>query len=226
MSLFAQNLEVEGKAKITVMDTVTNVSANVIKQSDGTLALRQYKIGDMAQGGIVFYVDESGEHGLAADTVDPSTGIRWYAGTLGNTQAKGDGPFSGEMNTAIIICSQVAIGDDGTTYAARLCAELQKGGYGDWYLPSKEELNLMYTNLHLAGLGGFASAFYWSSTENSSVYAWIQSFNDGGQFTGNKAGLFLGRVRAVRAFLDDIEILKLEIRICRDMQILSLKKQA
>lgn len=198
MSLFAQNVEVEGKAKITVMDTVTNVSANVIRQSDGTLALRQYKIGDMTQGGIVFYVDESGEHGLVADIVDLSTGIRWYAGTFGNTQAKGDGPFSGEMNTAIIISSQVAIGDDGDTYAARLCAELQKGGYGDWYLPSKEELNLMYTNLHLAGLGGFASAFYWSSAELNSSFAWIQYFIFGNHYNNNKSNF--NRVRAVRAF--------------------------
>ena len=50
---------------ITVMDSVTDVSANVVRQADGTLALRQYKIGDMAQGGIIFYIDESGEHGLA-----------------------------------------------------------------------------------------------------------------------------------------------------------------
>ncbi len=63
--MFAQNkLEVEGKARITVMDTVTNVSSNIVRQSDGTLALRQYQIGDFAQGGIVFWVDETGEHGM------------------------------------------------------------------------------------------------------------------------------------------------------------------
>lgn len=196
--LYAQNLEVEGKAKITVMDTVTDVSANVVRQIDGTMALRQYKIGDMAQGGIVFYVDESGEHGLAADTGDLSTAIRWNASTDGNTQAKGDGPFAGEMNTAIIISSQVAIGDDGSTYAARLCAELQKGGYGDWYLPSKEELNLMYENLHVAGLGGFASELYWSSTEVFSFAAWVQDFLDGSQISFTKTSN--RRVRAVRAF--------------------------
>jgi hypothetical protein len=198
IGLNAQNLEVVGKAKITVMDTVTNVSANVVRQSDGTLALRQYKIGDIAQGGIIFYIDESGEHGLAADTVDLSTGIKWYAGTFGVTQAKGDGPFAGEVNTAIIISSHVAIGDDGSTYAARLCAELQKRGFGDWYLPSKEELNLMYTNLYMAGLGGFASMVYWSSTENDSNTVWTQSFLSGNQVNVNKVNGF--RVRAGRAF--------------------------
>lgn len=197
-ALYTQNLEVEGKAKITVMDTVSDVSVSVVRQSDGTLALRQYNIGDMAQGGIVFYVDESGEHGLAADTVDLSAEIRWYAGTEGNTQAKGDGPFAGEMNTAIIIAAQVALGDDGNIYAARLCAELQKGGYGDWYLPSKQELNLMYTNLYLEGLGGFVAGDYWSSTETGSQGVWVQTFDSGEQYGDGKFLLF--RVRAIRAF--------------------------
>ena len=81
IGLNGQMIEVVGKAKITEMDTVTDITANVVRQSDGALALRQYKIGDIAQGGIIFYIDESGEHGLAADTVDLSTGIRWYAGS-------------------------------------------------------------------------------------------------------------------------------------------------
>jgi hypothetical protein len=198
LGINAQNLEVQGKAKIMEMDTVTDISANVVRQSDGTLALRQYKIGDFAQGGIIFYIDESGEHGLVADTADLSTGIRWYAGTYGTTQAKGDGPFSGEMNTAIIISSHVAIGDDGTTYAARMCADLQKGGYSDWYLPSKEELSLMYSNLHQAGLGGFAADFYWSSSEFYNLNAWGLFFNNGNQDYDDKNYCF--RVRAARAF--------------------------
>jgi hypothetical protein len=201
-NLHAQIMEVEGQAKITLMDTVTDVSANVVWQADGTLALRQYKIGDMAQGGIVFFIDESGEHGLVADISDVSTGIRWYAGTSGRTQAKGDGPFAGEMNTAVIIAAHVAIGDDWGIYAARLCAELQKGGYGDWYLPSKEELNLMYNNLYLAGLGGFdTSNNYWCSTEveGSSSFAWSQWFLTGNQTVGSPKGS-THRVRAIRAF--------------------------
>lgn len=199
MNISAQTIEVQGKATITDMDTLTDVSANVVRLSDGTLALRQYKSGDLAQGGIVFYVDESGEHGLAADTVDLTAGIRWFAGTNGNTQARGNGPFAGEMNTAIIISSQVAIGDDGDDYAARLCADLQKGGYGDWYLPSIEELNLMYTNLQLEGLGGFTGSFYWSSTEVSSSGAFGKNFSNGSQASGAKNTNSV-RVRPIRAF--------------------------
>ncbi len=73
-----------------------------------------YSVGDFAQGGVVFWVDETGEHGLVAAKKDQSTGVRWYAGTYGTTRATGDGPFSGELNTSIIIAAQVAIGDDGT----------------------------------------------------------------------------------------------------------------
>jgi len=168
-----------------------------------------YSVGDFAQGGIVFWVDETGQHGLVAAKEDQSTGVRWYAGTSGNTQAKGDGPYAGEANTSIIIAAQVAIGDDGSTYAARICNELQvtEGGktYGDWYLPSKEELDLMYQNKATIdattganGGSGFASAYYWSSTEFNNNFAWPQYFDSGDQNNGFKG--FTYRVRAVRAF--------------------------
>ena len=172
-------------------------------------SISTYSVGDFAQGGIVFWVDETGQHGLVCAKEDQSTGVRWYAGTWGNTQAKGDGPYAGEANTSIIIAAQVAIGDDGSTYAARICNELQvtEGGktYGDWYLPSKEELDLMYQNKATIdapaganGGSGFASAYYWSSTEHSTSGARDQNFANGEQSIRFKHGL--NSVRAVRAF--------------------------
>ena len=135
-------------------------------------------VGDFAHGGIVFWVDETGQHGLVCAKEDQmgANGAEWWAGTTGNTQAKGDGPYAGKANTSIIIAAHVAIGDDGNPYAARICNELQitEGGitYGDWYLPSKEELNLMYQNKATIdatatsnGGSSFNSSFYWSSTE-------------------------------------------------------------
>ncbi len=168
-----------------------------------------YSVGDFAQGGVVFWVDETGQHGLVCAKDDQNTGVRWYAGTYGYTQAKGDGPYAGEANTSIIIAAQVAIGDDGSTYAARICNELQitEGGktYGDWYLPSKEELDLMYQNKAIIdataganGGSGFASAYYWSSTEYLTSNAWYQAFDDGYQYYYFKGITY--RVRAVRAF--------------------------
>jgi hypothetical protein len=70
--------------------------------------------------------------------------------------------------------------------------------YGDWYLPSKHELNLMYVNLHLNVVGGFASNYYWSSSQYSSYRAWLQYFGSGTQNGSFK--YYTSRVRAVRAF--------------------------
>ena len=182
---------------ISVTGAGTSVSPYVVSTSTCGLS-----IGDTAQGGIIFYLDPSGCHGLVCALTDQSSGIRWYAGSYGNTQAKGDGIYAGKTNTAIIIASQVAIGDDNSTYAARMCNELQitQGGvtYGDWYLPSKFELNEMYVNLHLQGFGGFANSYYWSSNETGSVNAWRQDFSSGFQFSVNKVNYY--DVRAVRAF--------------------------
>ncbi|MCD4788640.1 MAG: DUF1566 domain-containing protein [Bacteroidales bacterium] len=167
-----------------------------------------YSVGDFVHGGVVFWVDETGQHGLVCAKIDQGIQQRWDAGTWGNTQAKGDGPFSGEMNTSIIIAALVAIGDDGNTYAARLCAELQitEGGktYGDWYLPSKEELYIMYLNKDIinstATANGGTSFFnqYWSSTEFNNQRAWVQYFYTGEQYNYEKGSPRL--VRAIRAF--------------------------
>jgi len=186
----AYELDVVGDVNIT-----GDFKVNGTNISSGTLA-----IGDSYQGGIIFWLDATGQHGLIAATTDQSTGVRWYAGTNGNTQAKGDGLYAGKANTSIIIAAQVAIGDDNATYAARICNELQitEGDkiYGDWYLPSKYELNLLY--LQNTAVGGFASAYYWSSTEFDDVHAWSQSFANGDQYRDYKHNALY--VRAVRAF--------------------------
>jgi hypothetical protein len=112
------------------------------------------------------------------------------------------------MNTSIIIAAQVAIGDDGETYAARICNELQitEGGktYGDWYLPSRHEFYNLVVYMDLINStavahGGSAfSGSYWSSTEFDSNTAWKLSFTVGAYLTSDKAEQ--NRVRAIRAF--------------------------
>jgi len=190
-------------------------SVNTYTAGDGidvtgmVISETKYQIGDFAQGGIVIWVDETGEHGIVCAKSDQSSGVRWNAGTHGDTQAKGDGPFAGEMNTAIIIAAQVAIGDDGNTYAARICNEscITEGGvtYCDWYLPSKGESNKMYTNKATInataianGGSSFASDYYWNSTEKDTAGAYKQSFINGFNNAGAKGSSYY--VRAVRAF--------------------------
>jgi hypothetical protein len=86
-------------------------------------------------------------------------------------------------------CSTVGI-------AARICGDLVLNGYSDWFLPSKDELNNLYLNR--TAIGGFAAAYYWSSSENYSLYAWVQYFTNGSQDYNNKDAT--NYVRAVRAF--------------------------
>lgn len=186
--------------------TGIDISSGVIST---TSICTNYSVGDFAQGGIVFWIDETGQHGLVCAKTDQSAGSRWYAGTNGATRARADGPFSGEANTSIIIAAHVAIGDDASTYAARICNELQitEGGktYGDWYLPSKIELSLMYQNkatinaTAVANSGtAFADLIYWSSKEDGTNVAWYQNFDNGYQDYDYKDNPFC--VRAIRAF--------------------------
>jgi hypothetical protein len=183
----------------------TDVAANTSK-----VGVSSYAVGDFAHGGIVFWIDETGQHGLVCAKVDSSAGVRWYAGTYGTTQAKGDGPYAGKANTVIIIAAQVSIGDDGAIYAARICNELQvteEGKtYGDWFLPSKYTLNQMYQNrvtinstATANGGSAFGSNWFWSSTEGDYTVAWTQYFDDGRQAINYKLNI-TDHVRAVRAF--------------------------
>jgi hypothetical protein len=157
-----------------------------------------HTIGESYGGGIVFYVYDGGQHGLIAATANQSTGIRWYGGPYTNTRARGDGIGAGLKNTAIIIVNQGSFDD--AAFAATVCNEysVTVGGvtYGDWYLPSKHELNLLYLKRNV--VGGFAGSLYWSSTEAGNNFAWRQNFNDGDREYSNKANAFY--VRAVRAF--------------------------
>ncbi len=180
-----------------------------INITDNTISVRSYKVGDIAFGGIVFWVDGSGRHGLVCSKEDLSTGMRWYAGTYGVTRAVGDGPYAGFMNTSIIISSQVAIGDDGDDYAAYLCSKLivkdENKSYGDWYLPSKEELMLLYKNIAEVNAAATSakgtvceSTYYWSSTEYNKEQAWKMDLGTGQVAHYYKS--YHARVRAIRKF--------------------------
>ncbi len=156
-------------------------------------------VGEHYGGGIIFWLDATGQHGLIAATADHSTLIQWYNEEFRDTGATGDGLYSGAMNTAMIIATQIA-DDPAGNFAAKVCADysVTDGGvtYGDWYLPSKYELNLLYQQK--AAVGGFASAYYWSSTEYYFFRSWDQNFANGYQYNIHKFNTY--RVRAVRAF--------------------------
>ena len=84
------------------------------------------------------------------------------------------------------------------TNAKIACEALDINGYSDWHLPTKEELQYLYKNLHQVGIADFERRQYWSSTEFDNNSAWYQIFDGGYQnyyYQGST-----GYVRAVRAF--------------------------
>ena len=161
-----------------------------------------YKIGDSALGGKIAYILQQGDsgydanlqHGLVAAISDQTSGIRWHNGTNKTTGAKGIVIGTGFANTNSIISAQ---GETTTSYAAGLARAYKGGGYTDWYLPSKDELNKLYA-MKLLGFGGFANDVYRSSTELDSNNAWDQDFGSGNQYGNGKSSDY--SVRAVRAF--------------------------
>ncbi len=178
-------------------------------KKDKKVAAPAKVIGDTYQGGIIFYVDGTGQHGLIAAKADVNTGFGNKWGCVGAyiTGAEKEEVGTGLKNTIAILAD---CGETGT--AAKICVKLNLEGYQDWFLPSKNELNLMYTNLFLKDLGTFTEACYWSSTEKDDDNAWVQSFTKDSaiqkqlvqyksdvSFNGIADAPFL-RVRAVRAF--------------------------
>jgi hypothetical protein len=176
--------------------------------SGNTFALTyMHKIGETYGGGKVFYVYDGGLHGLIAALADQGTGSQWDNGDSKLTGTTGDGLGAGAMNTTLIAATQMDDEDDemedtpNGNFAAKLCANYSVKAadgviYGDWYLPSKAELALLYKQK--AVVGGFANVTYWSSTETNSNKAWSQYFLNGYQGNTRKSKTF--RVRAVRAF--------------------------
>ncbi len=166
---------------------------NQVTVTTGSNPYVSYTIGQSYGGGVIFYVDSTQQHGLIAATGDASGAIQWYNGGYITTNANDTSLGGGKANTTAITNVQST-----GSYAASVASQTANG-YSDWYLPSKKELALMYTNLHAKGLGGFSANFYWSSSEFNSNQAWAQDF---GQFNSlfsywknNQA-----RVRAVRKF--------------------------
>jgi hypothetical protein len=147
-------------------------------------------IGQTYGGGVIFYLDGTGQHGLISATTDQGAETQWgcYGNTVGGTStALG----TGQSNTTLIVneCNEAG-------RAARICNDLVLNGYSDWFLPAKDELNQMY--LRKIAIGGFSNNYYWSSSEGSTYNSWSQNFDEGTQ--GNASKDFPINVRAVRAF--------------------------
>jgi hypothetical protein len=150
-------------------------------------------IGSSIAGGIVFYIDGTGQHGLVCAPSDEQGYFEWgcngsYFGSISHTV--GTGHYG--IHLIISQCSERPI-------AASVCDDLVLNGYSDWYLPNWGELQLLYSNLLGQGIGGFSHLdIYWSSSEFNGSIAYSVNFSNGLSYPNSKANNY--RVRAVRAF--------------------------
>jgi hypothetical protein len=144
-----------GKLQIIVLLTIIILGNSCKKKSDPTLV-----VGQNYQGGIIAYIDRSGKHGLIAAKNDINQMCVWgcQGKFIGTSLSYGQG----QINTNKIIsgCTDV-------NSAANKCDVFVQDGYNDWFLPSFDELLLLYNNLHKQGKGSFVASVYASSSEDS-----------------------------------------------------------
>ncbi len=155
--------------------------------------MTKHSIGEAYGGGIVFYVDITGYHGLIAAANDIPGTYLWCLAGLENVVCNTTLTFgTGQTNTTSIV-AKLGAGN----YAASLCDSYNSNGYTDWYLPSAEELVYLYNACAL--VGGFTGTYYWSSSEgfylDTASYVW---FWDGSVTQYVKNAWY--SVRAIRTF--------------------------
>jgi len=180
-----------------LVQTIANAGERTTRAQGGSATGKTYKVGDTGPaGGIIFY-----DRGFTADgwrymeAAPTDFNAQWGAYEQ-NVSGTDTSVGSGKKNTQLIVDRLKQLGE--SNRAAQICSIMDINGYKDWFLPSKDELDLMYKNLKQKGLGGFGTSYYWSSSQYSSSSAWDQSFSNGGQNSLSKYNIY--SVRAIRAF--------------------------
>jgi hypothetical protein len=138
-------------------------------QSPGSFV---HYIGEQFGGGIIFHLwkDADGsEHGLIVDLVDLSTNQQWSNIISTSVGPNAQNIWNGLSNNIAIINQPGHINS-----AALLCSNSSNGDQSDWYLPSIQELNILWSNYYIIGRSMSqiinatpiqVGSIYWSSTE-------------------------------------------------------------
>ncbi|MGM9455290.1 DUF1566 domain-containing protein [Legionella bozemanae] len=177
----------QGSSSISVTGAGTAVDPYVVSAITSAPA-----IGTAFGGGTVACtVATGGVKNLIATTADNPSTAQWSQTTNAVVVPKATSTTNGWSNTLNAYMQNTT-----SPSAVQICYELNEGGYQDWYLPAKDELNCLYQNRDV--IGGFSPNFYWSSSEYDASSAWGQVFIGGLQASGNKSSP--SRVRCVRAF--------------------------
>ena len=210
------NTEIEGCISLLACNynseaTIDNNSCEYPEEGfdcDGNIT--EYLLGMEAEGGIIFYLDESGEHGLVAAMEDLPETYEWGCYQQVVSGADGTSVGTGYQNTMDIVNDGCSNPNGGVT-AAQAALDAVINGYSDWYLPSRYELEEMYNTIGQGSpngnIGGFSQnqtvgipvvGKYWSSSESYSLYAWGKDFTFG--FTDHYYRYSSFRVRPIRSF--------------------------
>ncbi len=192
------DIDLSGGSEYSITSTSQLLSVPYAFTAKTANGLTPLKIGDSYQGGVIFWLDDTGRHGLIAATTDQSKEVKWGPfKTFGTTT--GDGIYAGEMNTMLILAAQMVAGYT-VEIAARLCANYEvtenKIVYGDWYLPSYFELSMLYDQKNV--VGNFSAGAYVSSTEANDDQAKAIVFGTGAK--GQTGKSVENAVRAIRKF--------------------------
>jgi uncharacterized protein len=169
------------------------------------LSTKEYSIGDTGPaGGLIFYTNPNsaadGWRYLEAAPYDQSLGAKWGCFRTAISGARGTAIGSGRQNTADMLAACTERGA-----AADLCHAYTLNGIGGWFLPSRDELALVYRNLKATGTGDFRDAGmadncqYWTSSQQTADMANHIDFADNGRLHYDDKD-FPRRVRAIRAF--------------------------
>jgi len=149
-----------------------------------------YTIGQAFGGGMIFYIDSTGQHGLIADTTHPIPYVEWGCDSIFIDTRQEIG--TGQANTLAIVngCSQPGI-------AARLCYDLVLNGFDDWFLPSLDEFT-EYCKATTV-INGYGGSSHWTSTADDVLWA-ICHFCGGQDEIIGISTTFKENAQAVRAF--------------------------
>ena len=169
---------------------------------DSVNAPPMYHVGDYAEGGIIFYLDETGEHGLVAAMEDLGQ-FEWGCyGTDINGNNSSVSPELVGIGTGLQNTLDIVSGCSETPIAASEALAYESEGYSDWCLPSSYELYEMYYSIgqgsQNGNLGGFYNSDYWSSSEDNPNGAWSFNFASEQHWHSVKSNPFF--VRPIRSF--------------------------